>query len=325
MPSIVPNFLYVGAGKAASSWTCEVLREHPQAFVAEAKDTMFFDRYYHKGWGWYLSHFADGSGSKAIGELSHDYFLSEEFAERIHRHVPEARILVCLREGVDRTFSEFLYDKTLFQFVSAERYESGLGFEQFARLRRIAKRSDYLNNLGYFFERFPRERILVQFYDDLQRDPGAFVRQLFSFLELDPDFAPPSLHRRVNTARQVRNTFLANLAYQAGQLLRGIGKPQFVGGLKRQRWMEFLLYRDFGKSLKKPSIPPDVRARLHPLYHRHDAQLARLIGRTLPARWTQIPGISTAAGIAHGYPVASSVTELDLDLHHDSGANMSSF
>jgi hypothetical protein len=282
-----PNFLYVGAGKAASHWMCEIFREHPEIFVADAKDLMFFDRYYGRGLDWYLSHFSQANGQRAIGEFSHDYFLEEEYAERIVRDFPDVKILVCLREPVDRTFSEYLYDQTLFQFVPAEEYESGLGFEGFARLPRIRQRSNYAVNLRYFYDRFPRERILVEFYEDLRADPGRFARRVFQFLEVDPEFNPPSLHRRINPARQARSPRIARFAYQIGQLLRRSGMPKFVGAFKRHSWLGWILYREFGRGMKKPAIPEDVRRRLHELYRGQDAALSRLIGRPLPRSWTR--------------------------------------
>jgi hypothetical protein len=302
-----PNFLYVGAGKAASSWLFEICREHPGIFVAEAKDIMFFDRYYERGMDWYRTQFESAGRCDAIGEFSHDYFLKEESADRILRQLPDAKILACLREPVDRTFSEYLYDKTYFQFVSAEQYESGMSFEEFARLPRIRNRSDYAVNLQYFYDRFPREQILVEFYEDLQADPRGFARRIFKFLEVDPDFDPPSLYRTVNPARQARSPLIAKLAYRTGQMLRRFGYPQVVGSFKRNPWFTRMLYREYGsENLAKPAIPASVRARLSAWYHRHDDQLSTLIGRPLPLSWQQPaaalrPAPLSPAIAAHGF------------------------
>jgi hypothetical protein len=247
---------------------------------------MFFDRYYGRGVDWYLSHFSQANGRRAIGEFSHDYFLEEEYAERIGRNFPDVKILACLREPVDRTYSEYLYDQTLFQFVPAKAYEAGLGFEEFAGLTRIRQRSNYLVNLRYFYDRFPRERIMVEFYEDLRADPRGFARRVFQFLEVDPEFSPPSLHRRINPARQARSPRLARLAYQFGQVLRRMGMPRMVGEFKRHSWLGRILYREYGSDLKKPGVPDDVRRRLHALYRSQDAALSRLINRPIPRSWT---------------------------------------
>ena len=75
---VYPNFLYIGAEKAGSSWIYEILREHPQVYVPPAKDIQFFDKNFDKGIEWYLSLFGSGAGQIAIGEVSHDYFLAQE-------------------------------------------------------------------------------------------------------------------------------------------------------------------------------------------------------------------------------------------------------
>ena len=70
-----PTFLYIGAARAGSSWMYEILREHPDVFVPLAKDIYFFDKHYDRGLQWYRSFFASAGGRRAIGELSHDYYL----------------------------------------------------------------------------------------------------------------------------------------------------------------------------------------------------------------------------------------------------------
>lgn len=285
MPIRQPNFLYAGASKSGSSWIYEILREHPEAFVPGIKDVYFFDRYYERGLDWYFSLFAEAGDAKAVGEVSHDYFLSEECAERIRRDLPQVRILFCLRERLDLTFSSYLYDKTLFQYFPAERYTQGLSFEEFAQHPKVQALSDYCRNLRFFLDRFPRERILVLFYDDLQRDPAGFARRLYEFLGVDPDFVPPSLHRRINVARRARSRFLAHLAYQGGQLLRRLGRPEILGSIKRRSWFERLLYRPWAGDKNKPTIPDDMRHRLHAELSRDYDRLADLIGQPLPPAW----------------------------------------
>lgn len=57
MAGQLPNFLYIGPDKAGSSWLHEVLIQHPEVFLSEAKDLYFFDRYYDRGMAWYASQF----------------------------------------------------------------------------------------------------------------------------------------------------------------------------------------------------------------------------------------------------------------------------
>ncbi|HEY2989153.1 MAG TPA: sulfotransferase, partial [Candidatus Binatia bacterium] len=162
-----PTFLYVGAAKSGSSWMYAVLREHPEVYVPAAKEIYFFNRHYERGFDWYLSFFKKVNGEKASGEVSHEYFLSESYAHRIHAHLPDAKIIFCLREGVERTFSAYLYDRTIFEHVGPKEFQRGLTFEAYATLPHIIKLSDYYRNMRPFFLLFPRDNILVLFYDDL--------------------------------------------------------------------------------------------------------------------------------------------------------------
>lgn len=285
----LPDFLYAGAAKAGSFWIYEVLREHPEVYVPEVKDIMFFERSYDLGFEWYLAHFHAAADEKAVGELSHDYFLKREYAERIRRHLPHAKILFCLREGVDRTYSEYLYDRTIFQYVSSAEYRGGFTFEQFARLPAVEHLSDYYGNLRPFYELFPQERILVLFYDDLKRDSAGFARQVFDFLGVDPSFRPSILERKINAARQARIPVLAEAAYHAGAVLRRMGRANIVGSVKRKTWFETLLYRPFTGATSKPKVPPDVVERLYRRYHREYDELSTLIGKPLPSDWSKLP------------------------------------
>jgi hypothetical protein len=280
-----PNFLYVGAGKSGSTWIFEILREHPDVFVPVSKDIMFFDKYYHLGMGWYLDQFSGISNEKAVGELTHDYFLSDGTARRIHQDLPGVKIMFCLREGVDRTFSEYLYDQTLFQYVPHDMYKQGLNFEEYASLPETENRSDYYNNMKPFFNLFPREDILVLFMDALRKEPKKFAEQIFKFLEVDTDFLPPSLHRHFNVARHARITIFANLAYSIGGLLRRSGTPSIVGAVKRQTWFERLLYRSYDNEKRKPEVSQEVIQRLRIRYHKDYDKLSHLIGKPLPDEW----------------------------------------
>ena len=290
----VPSFLYAGAAKAGSFWIYEVLREHPEVFVPDVKDIMFFERSYSLGWDWYLSHFARATNEKVAGELSHDYFLEREYAERIRHHLPDVKLLFCLREGVERTYSEYLYDRTIFQYATAAQYRHGFTFEQFATLGVIEHLSDYYRNLLPFYELFPPEQILVLFFDNLKEDNASFARRIFEFLSVDADFVPSLLDKKVNAARKARAPRVAEAVYRAGALLRRMGMASTVGSLKRRSWFEWLLYRPMDSRREAEPLRPDVVLRLRERYHKDYTRLAELIGKPLPSTWTAPPSAPAA-------------------------------
>ena len=107
--SVLPNLIYIGPDKAASTWFFQLFRAHPEIFVTPAKDVYFFDRYFDKGLDWYAQQFEGGEGHQVVAEISHDYLISPIAAERIRETLPNTKLMVCLREPCDRAFSCYLH------------------------------------------------------------------------------------------------------------------------------------------------------------------------------------------------------------------------
>src|SRR5690242_16429130 len=118
----LPNFFIVGAARAGTTSLHGYLSQHPEIFLTERKDSHFFTAHHFPGTGpgdetvnrrvihdeeQYLQLFASARGKKAIGEASPFYLCLPEAAERIARAVPEAKILMILREPVARTYSAY--------------------------------------------------------------------------------------------------------------------------------------------------------------------------------------------------------------------------
>jgi hypothetical protein len=270
-----PNFLYIGVSKAGSSWIYEILREHPEVFVPAAKDIQFFDRYYGKGIDWYLSFFEPGKGKKAVGEVAHDYFLSGQNAVRIKKHLPDVRMFCSLREPVDQTLSTFLYRKNVV-------LDKEITFEQFAFQEEVLHLCDYYYNLLPFYRTFPRDNILVLFFDDLKTAPALFAKRIYEFLQVDSAFVPQVLYRKVLPASEPRFFWLGHLAYKTGSVLRRFGMANSVGTVKTSRIFRRLLYRQLEK---KPEVSEGVHRSLREYYRERYKDLPGLIGLPLPEGW----------------------------------------
>lgn len=268
-----PDFLYIGIARAGSTWLFEMLRQHPEIFVPRAKDVYFFDRYYDKGLDWYLSHFQETGSAKAVGELSHDYYFSEEATNRILEVLPDVKLICCLREPVGRLVSGYVYNRTT-------SLRSGVSLADYAAQEDIATQFQYYGHLKRYLELFDRDRILIVFYEDMIRDPEGFMRQIYRFLEVDETFVPPNLHERINPSRNARAESLALFAYRFAQRLRELGLANLVGRIKESKLLNRILYREPTEGLaEKPS--PELVASLRKDHKR----LEELIGRPLPECW----------------------------------------
>ena len=182
-----PNFLYIGPDKAGSTWIDRILRHHPQVGMGSAKETFYFDRYFHKGEGWYLRHFSKAVGFQVVGEVSHDYLFDPRCCERIAGCLPDVRLMVCLREPARRAFSAYLY--MLRQGRPMGTFEAALG-----HCPELIDHGRYATHLEPYLATFGRERVHLAIFDDLQQTPQAFADALFDFLGLDACRLPGDCH-----------------------------------------------------------------------------------------------------------------------------------
>jgi hypothetical protein len=282
----LPTFLFIGADKTGSTWLHRILLAHPQCFVPACKDIYFFDRYYDRGLEWYSSFFSKAPpDARAIGELSHDYLYSEPAAERIATLLPGVRLVVFLRNPVERTFSEYLYlvrsGLTRLPFREA--------LEEFPE---AVDHSRYGQHLEPYLDRFDRSRIATFLTEDLRADPRAFAARVFEHLGLD-FVGQLAYEDHVLPAGRPRNAVLARLARGASTLTRDLGFPGLVGRVKESR-LAGLLYVPYAES-ERPRLSDSDRDWLWAQLGDDVPRLEQLLGRDLHC-WT--PGNPSASDLA---------------------------
>jgi hypothetical protein len=283
-----PNFLYIGASKAGSSWIYECLREHPEIFVPDAKDLQFFDRYYDKGLEWYLNFFKGTESYKARGELSHDYFLFDGVADKIKEDLGNVKLIACLREPVDKMISSYKYAKSVYLkknvtfndfFFNSSEISTMSKYRDHNMTPQSAK---YYENLLPFYKLFTHDQILILFFDELKNDPHQFIRKIYKFLNVDNNFIPSMINKKILTANKPRNIFLSHFAYLIGGLLRKVGLPNTVGYIKRNKLFNQLLYKD--KKLDS-NIDQKTIDQVNEFYKEDLHKLKHLINRPIPHNW----------------------------------------
>jgi hypothetical protein len=249
--SRLPNFLYVGPDKAGSSWLHEVLLKHPDVYLTPAKDLYFFDRYYARGSQWYAAQFREARDEPIVGEVCQDYLFHPEAAARIRATLGPVRIMVCLRDPVERAWSSYLYMR-----------KHGIGPDTFAEALRtrpeLLEHGRYATGLGRFLELFPRELVHVALFDDLVADPQVFFDGVTDFLGVSRmQLAAGDLEARLPAAR-ARSVRLAAAARRSADWVREHDGAQVVGSVKRSPLVQRLLYRPLDRQAVRPEID-DVR------------------------------------------------------------------
>ena len=105
MAAPLPEFLGLGTQKGGTTTLHRLLEQHPDVYLPACKEVHFFDLNYDAGEGWYRNHFTDAKPHQTCGEITPFYLFHPDVPGRIHNLLPKARMVVLLRDPVERTIS----------------------------------------------------------------------------------------------------------------------------------------------------------------------------------------------------------------------------
>jgi Sulfotransferase domain len=195
----LPDFLILGAQKAGTTALYAYLRWHPGIAGPSWKEVSYFDRHYGKGDTWYRGHFTIRSGGRVVGEASPGYLFHPLAPERVRRTVPDASLIVLLRDPVDRALSQYHHEVALgreplsFEEAIEAEPERTRGEEE--RMIRepgyfshawwdhaYLARGRYAEQLERWLAAFPREQLLVVSSADLASSPAESYGEILAFL-----------------------------------------------------------------------------------------------------------------------------------------------
>ncbi|MBG65207.1 MAG: hypothetical protein CMP73_00935 [Flavobacteriales bacterium] len=214
------DFFIVGAPKAGTTSLYHYLSEHPETDMSILKEPNYFseksikdnDLYYKsypiKKLSRYHSLFKNNNLIK--GEASVSYLYYKDVAKSIKAYNSSARIIIMLRDPIERAFSHYLMDFRLglindtFEniiFQKSNLSNSKTYFQQYVKL------GEYTNQIKRYFNEFPSEQILVVDYDDFKNKTSDVVKKVYKFLKIDINFSP-ELNNKHNARFIVNNRLL---------------------------------------------------------------------------------------------------------------------
>jgi hypothetical protein len=213
----LPDYLIIGAHRAGSTSLWAYLSQHPSVAanfprLQGVKGVRYFDENYFRGDDWYRSHFPTTAyrgylrrrhGAPALaGDASSYYLFHPAAAERAAKLVPDAKLIVLLRNPVDRAYSHWLRERRdgkeplerfaeaveaeprrlageIDRIVGDERYYS-YAHENFSYMTQ----GHYLEPLQRWLEHFPRERVHIEVSERFSKDPQGGYDRVLRFLGL---------------------------------------------------------------------------------------------------------------------------------------------
>lgn len=187
------DFIILGAQKAGTSSLYAYMTQHPDIVPALRKEVEFWSWKFYRGLDWYFAHFPqipEGSHLQT-GEACPGYLDFYETAERLREALPHIKLVVLLRNPVDRAISHYHHwvrrnqePLPLEAAIEAKIQE----IEEKGRVWRIHSnyiaRGVYVEFLKHWFSVFPREQFLILKSEDFYDNPGKSLEQVYEFIGL---------------------------------------------------------------------------------------------------------------------------------------------
>jgi len=274
-----PDFVLVGVPRSGTTSLYNYLDQHPGVAVSRLKEINFLaypgaeaarDRYPWLSFpvtttAAYDALFAD-TGDRVKVDFSAACFRSEVAIARIRELVPQARLLVLLRDPVTRAYSAYLNQVR-------KGYESRPPEDALVPGQRAVENSYYCDRLSAFMDAFGPERLRVWLFDDLKHAPQATLSTVFEHLGVDVELELDT-SQVFNKASVPRNALVHRLVPNHAirrRLTRSM--PTKVLALTRTAW-------HLNQS-PAPSLPPEVDTRLRHLFEDEVRQLEGILHRDL--------------------------------------------
>ncbi|MGH7702455.1 MAG: sulfotransferase family protein, partial [Gemmatimonadales bacterium] len=189
-----PNFFIVGAMRGGTTALYEYLAQHPEVFLPRVKEPHFFsqarDRFsesVHEEAS-YLALFA-GATRGAVGEASASYLWSVEAPRRIRARIPGARIIILLRDPVERAHSHYLWEvrngtesRPFYQALTEDHASPA---KEWGDAHLYVDLGLYCAQVERYLKLFGADQVLLLLSRHLEGDPAMALRSVCRFLGID--------------------------------------------------------------------------------------------------------------------------------------------
>ncbi len=189
----LPDFVIIGAMKCGTTVLWYNMNQHPQITMGKnwqdpkktSTEIRFFNnagpyRNWKKGVEWYKTCFKGDFG----GEKCANYIESKEAISRIKKVVPDAKLILCARNPVDRAYSEY------YMQLHTQPGKNRGGFDKAMSSRGYRERGMYFNMLkSNVLPFFDKEQVHISVQEWMKKDTDKEVNKIYKFLGLPPAWA----------------------------------------------------------------------------------------------------------------------------------------
>ena len=282
-----PNFFIVGGAKCGTTNMSYNLMEHEKIFMPELNEPYYFCRLdvpndfqrnsMIKDKTKYLDLFKNAKNCKAVGEATSAYLHCPHAAEDIKKHFPDAKIIILIRNPIDRAHSAYFS----YQFMHPDQRSFGEMIEDHEN--KIKKKEFFLYSIldpGFYSKHikkfqsvFPAEQIKIIVFEEYIKNVEFTIKSILDFLDLDTSITFKEQKKGAYRApkNKISNKLLQNTEF------RSIA-TKIIPTVYRQKIGDKFLV----KQTKKPSMLPQERKNLEKIYEIEVKNLQNLLNRKLP-------------------------------------------
>ena len=278
------DFFIVGAPKAGTTSLYHYLNEHPQVEMSSQKEPDYFsDKAIHEQKMYYAKNRVNTldkyealflqKESMVYGEGSVSYLFYDNVAEDIKKYNPNAKIIIMLRNPIERAFSHYLMDYRLglisdsFENIIAKKSKhknAHLFYQQYIEV------SKYATQIQRYLDFFEKENILFIDYKDFKKNVSKTVDQVYNFLNISADFSADT-NTKYNAFTIPRNKVI-RFIYSFVFFRRIL---TFLFPIYLVKNIRFFLF----KSDKKPELLKETRSLLRKIFHDDIKKLEKVLGK----------------------------------------------
>ena len=284
-----PNFLVVGAAKAGTTSIAKYLEEHPEIFISKIKEPFYFvrdsfnkipkedlmlpilEKKFQADSESYYSLF-DNVTEKRSGEASVHYLYDhKEVIPKVKEELGDIPIIIVPpRDPTSRAFSNYTYQ----QRVELDSFEEALAKEEDKKSKGwnsfwfYKDQGNYSASVQAYLDAFSNVHVCL--FDDLKKDSSLFMKDMYSFLDVDPSFEP-NLEERHNPTLAPKNKIVQFFFYLKIKYRIRLGLPSFM----KKKIMNASMKTSDQK------IKPETRQMLRTYYKEDVLKLEKILNKDL--------------------------------------------
>lgn len=272
------DFVGIGAPRCATTWIYECLKEHKEIeLLPKDQDDIAYFFKENPEMKDYITYFEKDATCK--GDYHVYYLTSEaEIIRRIKNHNKDIKIIVSLRDPVERAFSQYEHTK----------FAKDKDWPSFKEAReevpeKIIGPGFYYKHLKKYFENFPKGNILVLLFGkDIQDNPVKTVNKIHQFINIELGFTPQLAKVKINPSGFKRNP-LGRIIHK--KITPRLGKIPLGKKIKESSVLKKVYYGltgNLSSEDKRRAVEQKKQSEyLKKLYHKDTQKLEKLIDRDL--------------------------------------------